>query len=60
VNLILANDVNSKSSGFDSDDNGVTAVWCDKEKVFPVMSKKALAQQLIQLIGERYDESDST
>lgn len=60
VNIMLANDVNSKSSGFDRDDNGVTAVWCDKKKIFPVTSKKVLAKQLIQFIGERYHESHST
>jgi phosphopantothenoylcysteine decarboxylase/phosphopantothenate--cysteine ligase len=60
VEVIFANDVSRSETGFDSKDNEVTAVWKDGEKHFNVMPKKALANQLMQFIAEKYYEKNPT
>ena len=60
VDLIFANDVMKKNSGFEADNNEVTAIWEKGEKFFPSATKTQLAKQLIAFISERYHEKHST
>ncbi len=60
ADLILANDVSQTKAGFEVDDNEIIALWHQGEKHFPLTTKTLLAQQLILLIKERYDEKGST
>ena len=53
LDLVVANQVGLAGTGFESDDNAATAYWADGERVFASTSKKQLAAQLMDLIGER-------
>ncbi|MCH8501641.1 MAG: bifunctional phosphopantothenoylcysteine decarboxylase/phosphopantothenate--cysteine ligase CoaBC [Aliidiomarina sp.] len=57
IQLIIANDVSDPAIGFNSDDNTVTAYWADGEQSFATASKERLAEQLIDLISQRYEQS---
>ncbi len=58
LDLIIANDVSAPGAGFDLDTNIITAFWPEPgrigEKQFPLMSKKAAAQEILGLIAELY------
>jgi phosphopantothenoylcysteine decarboxylase/phosphopantothenate--cysteine ligase len=56
LDMIIANKVGA-NLGFDSDKNAVEVFWQTGEKKFPTMSKSALATELVELIGVRYEES---
>lgn len=53
LDLIVANRVGVAGSGFESDDNAMTAYWADGERNFPSAPKTELAEELIDLIVER-------
>lgn len=53
LNMIVANDVSQAGIGFNSDENAVTAIWPEQEKVLEKASKQQIAAQLIKLIAEK-------
>ena len=53
INMIVANAVNDKNIGFESDDNAVTVYWPGGQREFSSMKKTALARELVALIVER-------
>lgn len=53
LDLIVANRVGVAGSGFESDDNAMTAYWANGERDFPSAPKTELAEQLMDLIVER-------
>jgi phosphopantothenoylcysteine decarboxylase/phosphopantothenate--cysteine ligase len=57
LDLIAANRV-GPGLGFDSDDNALFVCWKDGEAVLPLAPKTVLAEQLLQLIAERYHAQD--
>lgn len=56
LDLICANDVTVPGLGFGAAQNAVTVYWPDGELALGPADKRALAQQLIQLIHQKYDE----
>ncbi len=56
INMIVANLVGA-DRGFDRDDNTVDVFWQGGEQSFPRMDKADLADKLIALIAERYQEN---
>lgn len=55
LDMIFANDVGKADIGFDSDMNQITAIWQKNQHEFPLMTKKSLAKELMQLVAERCD-----
>ena len=53
LDLIVANRVGVPGSGFESDDNAMTAYWPDGERDFPPAPKVRLAEGLVALIAQR-------
>ncbi len=53
LDMIAANQVGD-GLGFDKDDNALTVYWRDGKRELTLASKAALAQQLVELIAERY------
>ena len=53
LDLIVANRVGVPGSGFESDDNAMTAFWPGGERDFPAAPKVRLADGLVALIAER-------
>ena len=53
LDLIVANRVGVPGSGFESDDNAMTAFWPGGERDFPPGPKVRLAEGLVELIAER-------
>ena len=53
LDLIVANRVGVAGSGFESDDNAMTAYWAGGERDFPSAPKTQLAGELADLIVER-------
>nr|WP_246429103.1 bifunctional phosphopantothenoylcysteine decarboxylase/phosphopantothenate--cysteine ligase CoaBC [Pseudoxanthomonas broegbernensis] len=53
LDLIVANRVGVPGSGFESDDNAMTAYWPGGERDFPPAPKVRLADGLVELIAER-------
>ncbi len=47
IDVIAANDVSQQAIGFNSNDNAVTLIGKDFQQSFPIMPKKALAEQLL-------------
>ncbi len=56
LDMIATNDVSGQNVGFNSDNNAVTVIWPGGHKVLPLASKRQIAQQLIELIGIRYQD----
>lgn len=54
LDMIAANDVSSKDSGFNVDDNALQVFWKDGEQTLPRAHKQQLAVQLMQLIATQY------
>lgn len=54
LDMIIANDVTSSDTGFNSDDNQVVALWNSGEQAFDTMSKAQLSRQLIALIADQF------
>ncbi len=57
LDMIVANDVSRAGIGFASEDNEVTLIWRDGERVLPRASKLNLATELIRHIADRYNET---
>jgi phosphopantothenoylcysteine decarboxylase/phosphopantothenate--cysteine ligase len=53
LDMIIANRVGD-DCGFDRDDNAVSVFWNGDEKRFPRARKSELANELIELVAERY------
>ena len=53
LDMIIANEV-GVDLGFDRDENAVSVFWPDGEKRFPTTDKSALANELVELVIERY------
>ena len=53
LDMIAANWVGQEQGGFDSEQNALHVFWEKGDKVFPMMDKTRLAEQLISLIAER-------
>ena len=53
LDMIIANRV-GVDVGFDRDENAVNVFWSDGEKRFPKTDKSALANDLVELVVERY------
>ncbi len=54
LNMIAANRVGISGSGFESDENALEVYWPRGQRALGKASKYKLAQQLIQLIKDRY------
>jgi phosphopantothenoylcysteine decarboxylase/phosphopantothenate--cysteine ligase len=54
LDMIIANQVGQKNSGINSDDNAVTVLWDNQQRVFPHMSKHKLARELIEWIAKQF------
>jgi phosphopantothenoylcysteine decarboxylase/phosphopantothenate--cysteine ligase len=53
LDMIVANDVSSAQTGFNSDDNEATIIYRDgRETAFPKMSKEDLALRIIEAIND--------
>ncbi|MEI6333077.1 MAG: bifunctional phosphopantothenoylcysteine decarboxylase/phosphopantothenate--cysteine ligase CoaBC [Methylococcaceae bacterium] len=55
LDMIAANWVGQEQGGFDSEQNALHVFWEKGDKVFPMMDKTRLAEQLIRLIAERFN-----
>jgi phosphopantothenoylcysteine decarboxylase/phosphopantothenate--cysteine ligase len=53
LDMIIANRV-GVDLGFDSDENAATVFWKEGEKRFPRAQKSELANELVELVAERY------
>ncbi|MFC0059642.1 bifunctional phosphopantothenoylcysteine decarboxylase/phosphopantothenate--cysteine ligase CoaBC [Vibrio inusitatus] len=52
LDLICANDVSQAGIGFNSNDNALNLYWPNGHKNFPLASKQALAQSVLEQINE--------
>ncbi|MDN3716172.1 phosphopantothenoylcysteine decarboxylase [Vibrio breoganii] len=52
LDLICANDVSQAGIGFNSNDNALNLYWPNGHKNFPLASKQALAQSILEQINE--------
>ena len=59
LDLIVANDVSDTAIGFNSEENAVTLVWQDGERVIPRASKGTVARQIIDQIAAMLGESST-
>ena len=59
LDMIIANRVGA-DRGFDTDDNAVNVLWTEGERRFPTAHKSELANQLIELVAERYNAARVT
>lgn len=53
LDMIACNDVARADIGFQSDDNAVTVLWADGERVLEKASKGLIARQLVELVAAR-------
>jgi len=53
LDMIIANEV-GVDLGFDRDENAVSVFWKDGERRFPTTDKSALANELVELVVDRY------
>jgi phosphopantothenoylcysteine decarboxylase/phosphopantothenate--cysteine ligase len=60
VDLMAANRVASDQGGFDRDENALSLSWAGGHLDLPMMPKTLLAQELAQIIAERYMETNTT
>jgi phosphopantothenoylcysteine decarboxylase/phosphopantothenate--cysteine ligase len=54
LDMIAANLVGMDNTGFESDNNALTVYWHHGQQTLPHCAKTELAQQLIELIAQRY------
>jgi phosphopantothenoylcysteine decarboxylase/phosphopantothenate--cysteine ligase len=54
LDMIIANDVSTPETGFNSDQNAVTAIWQQGEKNLPQASKSTIARQIIEIVAREY------
>jgi phosphopantothenoylcysteine decarboxylase/phosphopantothenate--cysteine ligase len=57
LDLIAANDVSKVGQGFNSDQNALTVFSAKTKTMIPLASKSAVAEQLLLLISEKFNES---
>lgn len=57
LDMVAANWVNQPGTGFDADQNALTVITADSEHELPVMSKAALATELMNLVLAEYQQS---
>ncbi len=55
LNMIAANWVGRAEGGFERDENALEVFWQDGKKILPMTEKSELAQQLVALIAERFN-----
>ena len=60
LDMVAANWVGRADQGFDSDNNALTVIWRGGGVELPLASKSCLANQLIQIIAERYHAQYTT
>ncbi len=58
VDMIAANLVGGDQGGFGSAENALTVLWEGGGADLPMMDKKRLAQDLVELIAKKYHEKD--
>ena len=56
LDVIVCNDVSDSSIGFESNENAVTVIYENGEKVLEKASKQEIARELIHLFGKLYSE----
>jgi phosphopantothenoylcysteine decarboxylase/phosphopantothenate--cysteine ligase len=54
VDMIAANLVGQSQGGFEDDNNALTVIWRDGQKLLPMMHKKQLARELVELVSDVY------
>lgn len=59
LDMIAANQVGA-SQGFEADDNALLVIWEGGRRALPMQSKRQLADQLVDLIVERFDAQTAT
>ncbi|MDF1527964.1 MAG: bifunctional phosphopantothenoylcysteine decarboxylase/phosphopantothenate--cysteine ligase CoaBC [Sedimenticola sp.] len=55
VDMIAANLVGGAEGGFERDQNALTLIWEGGQIALPMADKESLAQQLVSLIAEQYE-----
>jgi phosphopantothenoylcysteine decarboxylase/phosphopantothenate--cysteine ligase len=55
--MIVANQVGIEGIGFESEENAAHVLWDDQEIVLPQCTKLHLAEQLIDIISQRYQDT---
>ncbi len=61
IDMIAANRVDASSAGgFDSNDNALEIFWQDGCASLPLMDKNILAQQLLEIVVQRYNNRQET
>ena len=53
LDMMVANDVSNQTIGFNSDNNAVTVLWRDGEKILELASKASIAQHIVHLIAHQ-------
>jgi phosphopantothenoylcysteine decarboxylase/phosphopantothenate--cysteine ligase len=51
--MMVANDVSNQTIGFNSDNNAVTVLWRDGEKILELASKASIARHIVHLIAHQ-------
>lgn len=54
LDMIAANWVGGEQGGFDSDQNALQIYWANGQKILPMADKSHIAEQLLDLIADRY------
>lgn len=60
VDMIAANLVGAEQGGFERDENALTLLWEGGCRELPMASKELLAQALVAIITEQYNEKNPT
>ena len=58
--MIAANWVGREQGGFDSEQNALQVYWRNGQENLAMMDKNQLAERLISLIAERFNEKSTT
>jgi phosphopantothenoylcysteine decarboxylase/phosphopantothenate--cysteine ligase len=58
LDMIIANDISDQSIGFNSDDNAVTVLWRDGERVLERARKGVIARQIVDLVAEQFQRKN--
>ncbi|MDU0353451.1 bifunctional phosphopantothenoylcysteine decarboxylase/phosphopantothenate--cysteine ligase CoaBC [Paraglaciecola aquimarina] len=59
LNMIAANDVSNKTIGFNSEQNALTVFWPKGEKQLNIADKNLLATQLMKIVAEKFEETQT-
>ena len=54
LDMIAANQVGVRPSGFESDTNEILVIWPDGQQLLALGEKRVIAIQLIDLLADRY------